>query len=83
VESQINKTVIDNTELSNFMKQIIEISVKNKQMLEIHTINKTDHRSLHSDKSLSRLASSEKLKQIKASRQYLSNLDLDNQADNR
>jgi hypothetical protein len=49
--------MINNAELCTFMKQIMDISVKNKQMLELSS-QKMDNQSLHSDKSLSRLASS-------------------------
>jgi hypothetical protein len=74
VQSQINKTMINNNELTHFMKQIMEISIKNKEMLEVDSpsLSSSNHSALQSDKSLSRLSSREKLKNIKANRQYLS-----------
>lgn len=73
VQSQINKTMINNNELTHFMKQIMEISIKNKEMLEVDAPSLSSSSSaLQSEKSLSRLSSREKLKNIKANRQYLS-----------
>ena len=34
VQSQISRTVINNAELCNFMQQIMDISMKNRQKLE-------------------------------------------------
>lgn len=34
MQSQISRTVINNAELCNFMQQIMDISMKNRQTLE-------------------------------------------------
>lgn len=54
----------DNSQFATFMQQIMHLSLKNKQMLELGSPKK-------SQASLPRLDSKEKLKSLKADRHYL------------
>lgn len=71
VQSQIHRQQIDSTEISNFMQQIMELSLKNKKILEINSRFSSPNKHSLSDHSLPRHDSKGKLKTLRAHRNYL------------
>ena len=71
VQSQIHRQQIDSSEISNFMQQIMELSLKNKKILEINSRFSSPNKHSLSDHSLPRHDSKGKLKTLRAQRNYL------------
>ena len=74
VQSQISKDGGNNDDMSNCMKKIMEMSIKNKQLLELEPsmLKNNSESEMLIENSIPKIDSRSKLKIIKADRQYLS-----------
>ena len=75
VQSQIVKSGTDNDDLNDCMKKIMNMSMKNKERLELEPeqqeFNSSQSSSLYMETSIPQIGSRSKLKHIKADRVYL------------